>query len=163
MFSTLTRSPPPHICLILSGKLECLILQRHAVVVEMFVLTSNVGVSKPLVQKHVLVQERCHHFWCKYMFFWWKSATCTKTWCKYILLVDGIVQLLQRPGASTHQCHHLPLHRLPPRWLCTSHTGPHHHYHRHIGPRRNHYPRICHHFSSIGRHLIIDLNFKLWC
>ena len=83
MFSTLIRSPP-HICLILSGKLECLILQRHAVMVQMFMLSSNFGVPKPLVQKHVLVQERCHHLWCKYMFFWWNSATCTKTWRKYI-------------------------------------------------------------------------------
>ena len=34
---------------------------------------------------------------------------------------------------------HLPLHRLPPRWLCTSHTGPHRHHYHHISQPPCHY------------------------
>ena len=62
--------------------------------------------------------------------FWCKSAV-TTLGAIHVLLVElcsfykDLVQvhvllveecnLYKEPGASTHQCHHLPLHRLPPR------------------------------------------------
>ena len=94
MFSTIIRLPP-HICLILSAKLECLILKRHAVMVQMFILSSNVGTQKTsgaralsplLVQVHVLLVEECNLYKDLvqiYSFGGWNSATSTKTWCKY--------------------------------------------------------------------------------
>ena len=145
LFSTLIRSPP-HICLILSGKLECLILQRQAVMVQMFMLSPNVLVPKLLVQKHVLVQERCHHLWCKYMFFWWNSATCTKTWCKYTRVP---------PPPATQASAQMTLHQSyrssPP--LSSS-------YRFSLPPLFSHLPPFFLH-RQVSYHL--DFDFKLWC